>query len=687
MTFDRNDYTLPLECLLKTRRIELLQGTLDLLILRTLLLGPAHGHAIAKAIELNSDEVLQVEQGSLYPALHRLIKRGWIAAEDGTSENNRRAKFYRLRRKAASSSTVETSKWDKLAGAIARILRPAKQENKPAPGRDRKRLLAELESDLQNHIERETQDNIARGMSPEDARFAAMRKFGNVTRVKEDTREVWTAAWLDQLLQDFRFAFRMLRKSPVFAPVAVLTLALGIGANTAIFTIIDSVMLRAIPVSNPQQLVVFSWKARKEPDIQGHSSFGDCDDRPGRAARMDCSLSVPYFEAVRAYTSDSFSQVAAFAGPISVDFAGNGKAAMAQGTYVSGDFFSMLGVPMALGRPIGPDDNVQSAASVIVLDYSYWRTAFASDPNVVGRRVRLNDTAATIVGVAGKSFTNLTPGKSHDFYMPLSMVLRVRSEWWKNGDRLFDPASFWVVILGRLQPGISITQAQAAADSIFRNETIHGAKPLFTSADDPTIELHSIKRGLQGENVYYTPMLYTMMVAVGIVLLIACTNVAGLMLARWLTAKKRWRCVSLSAPGAAESFDNCSPRVSFCPLSAESWGVLLAVWGVKAIVQFLGGTSDRWIPVCDRTERTRSCVQYHYNLCDWHSLWSRAGPSLFPRRCKPSAQGESVVRCEAIYYSLAPSGRHARRCSGCIVARRSRRSGLTRSQFAKPTRH
>jgi PadR family transcriptional regulator, regulatory protein PadR len=108
-------------------RVELLQGTLDLLILRTLVLGPAHGHAIAKAIEFNSDDVLQVEQGSLYPGLHRLIKRKWISVEVGTSENNRRAKFYRLTAKGRRQLATETSKWDKFAGAIARILRPAKQ--------------------------------------------------------------------------------------------------------------------------------------------------------------------------------------------------------------------------------------------------------------------------------------------------------------------------------------------------------------------------------------------------------------------------------------------------------------------------------------------------------------------------------------------------------------------------------
>ena len=112
-------------------RIELLQGTLDLLILRTLLLGPAHGHAVAKAIERNSEDVLQVEQGSLYPALHRLIKRRWISVQEGISENNRRAKYYRLTARGRKQLDIETSKWDKLAQAIARILRPAEQEGKP----------------------------------------------------------------------------------------------------------------------------------------------------------------------------------------------------------------------------------------------------------------------------------------------------------------------------------------------------------------------------------------------------------------------------------------------------------------------------------------------------------------------------------------------------------------------------
>jgi predicted permease len=451
---------------------------------------------------------------------------------------------------------------------------------------DRQRHLSDLESDIQNHIEIETQDNIARGMSAEEARYAAMRKFGNVTRVIEDTREVWAIRWLDHLIQDLRFALRGIRKSPLFATVVVLTLALGIGANTAIFTIIDSVMLRAIPVSNPQQLVVFSWKARKDPDLTGHTGYGDCHG-------PDCSLSVPYLRSVRANGAAIFSDVAAFSGPLEVNFSGNGPASIARATYVSGDYFSTLGVSTFLGRPLGPADDAVEAPAAIVLDYGYWRRNFASDPAVVGRSVRLNSTYATIVGVADPRFTNFTPGKFQDFYMPLSLVTRVHSEWWANGDRYTDPASFWVVIIGRLKPGVSIAQAQGVAATIFRNQVIYGDKPLFTEADDPTILLKFIQSGLNGETSEIAQMLYLMMIGVGMVLLIACANVAGLMLARSARRQKEMALRIAIGAGRGRILRQLLTESVLLSTLGGILGVFLAMWGVRAITHFVAaGLND-----------------------------------------------------------------------------------------------
>jgi predicted permease len=446
---------------------------------------------------------------------------------------------------------------------------------------DRKHPLSDLESDIQNHIEIETQDNIARGMSPEEARYAAMRKFGNVTRVMEDTREVWAVRWLDHLIQDLRFALRGIRKSPLFATVVVLTLALGIGANTAIFTIIDAVMLRSLPVANSKGLVVFSWSAHKDPDFTGHSSFGDCD-----YSKIDCSLSVPYFQSVRANAANAFSGLAAFSGPVSINFTGNGDAALARGTYVSGDFFSTLGVRTYLGRPIEPADDTPDAPAAVVLDYSYWRKNFASDPGVIGRAVRLNKISAMIVGVADPHFTNLASGKFQDFYMPLSLVTRVLPEWWSTGDRIFGAASFWVVVVGRLQPGVSIAQAEAAAATIFRNETIHGSKPLFQAADDPTIHLHPVEQALRGQGHRIAPMLYLMMVGVGIVLLIACANVAGLMLARSAHRQKEMALRIAMGAGRGRIVRQLLTESVLLSVMGGVFGVLIAIWGVHTITRF-----------------------------------------------------------------------------------------------------
>ena len=214
----------------------------------------------------------------------------------------------------------------------------------------RKRMLEELDQDIRDHIERETQDNLERGMSPEEARYAAGRKFGNVMRVKEETHEVWTSVWLEQLWQDIRYGVRMLAKSPGFAAVAILTLALGIGANTAIFSLIDAVMLRSLPVENPSQLVLLKWGARNAPNIHGYMSSGDCPTDLSFAARnpSGCSFSEPIFREIA--QTNLFSGTAAFANSGRLNLSGNGPATVINGQLVSGDFFHTMGVKAAVGR-------------------------------------------------------------------------------------------------------------------------------------------------------------------------------------------------------------------------------------------------------------------------------------------------------------------------------------------------
>src|SRR6202163_3127697 len=235
--------------------------------------------------------------------------------------------------------------------------------------RRRKRMLEELDQDIRDHIEQETQDNIDRGMPTEEARYAAMRKFGNVTRVKEETREVWSFVWLEQLWQDIRYGLRVLVKSPGFAAVAILTLALGIGANTAIFSLIDAVMLRALPVENPSQLVLLKWGARNAPNIHGYMSSGDCptDLRPGTANPSGCSFSEPMFREIA--QANVFSATAAFANSGRLNLTRNGPATVINGQLGSVDFFRTMGLKASAGRLFDPADDTPSAAPVAVLNY------------------------------------------------------------------------------------------------------------------------------------------------------------------------------------------------------------------------------------------------------------------------------------------------------------------------------
>ena len=396
---------------------------------------------------------------------------------------------------------------------------------------------------------------------------------------------------MNTLMQDIRYGLRMLAKSPGFAAVAILTLALGIGANTAIFSFIDGVMLRSIPVKNPQSLVVFEWQSRSGPKFHSYSNYGDCGAffQGGHAG---CSFSVPLFKDLRAQ-ANTFSGLTAFFGPVQFDVSDNGPASVARGEVVSGDFFSTLGVSTILGRPLGPADDSPNASPAMVLSYNYWQAAFGGERKAVGSTIRINNVPFEIVGVASPKFTNLAPGKTQDFFLPLSSMPLVNFNWFRSQGTLDDSYSWFVVLVGRLKPGATIGQAQSAASLIFRNDMVHGGKPLLKAEDDPKVSLIPVQDGLSGERHSVSSLLYVMMIAVGAILLIACANVAGLMLARSAARQKEMAVRLALGAGRARVIRQLLTESVMLSVAGGTLGVLLAIWGVHAITVLVSSGSDR----------------------------------------------------------------------------------------------
>ncbi len=366
--------------------------------------------------------------------------------------------------------------------------------------RRRKRMLNELDEDIQEHIARETQDNLDRGMSPEEARYAAMRKFGNVMQVKEEARDVWNLLWLEQLLEDMRFGLRLLRKNPGFTLVAILTLALGIGANAAVFSVVYAVLLRPLPYKDPASLLVLHETTPKVGDV---------------------SVSFPNFIDWRA-ASRTFRQMAAVQ---AVDFnlAGVTQPENISGDAVSPNFLSMMGVRPFLGRDFDASEEKPGTAPVLLLSFSLWQSHLGGDPNAVGKTITLDGRSFTIVGVLPPNYRSLD---TTDVMLPIGVWATDNSGAIKERGERGD-----MVVIGRLAAGAGFGQARAEMEGIAARLAIEYPG----SNDQFSVKLQPIRQAFVGDMKTAILVLFG---AVLFVLLIACANVANLFLVRGASRTK-----------------------------------------------------------------------------------------------------------------------------------------------------
>jgi putative ABC transport system permease protein len=359
------------------------------------------------------------------------------------------------------------------------------------------KLDQNIEEELRSHVEMRAEDNMSAGMSAEEAQLNARRRFGNSALIQESTRTERIALWLETVLQDARFALRMLRRAPGFTIVAVLTVALSIGATTAVFAVVNSVLLRPLPYENPNRLIVIAIFMPRGND--------ETTTSPQYAAFKDNSRIL---EDAGAYSPDDYN------------VSGAGEAERLHGAAVTASFFSTLGIHPALGRAFTAEEDKPEAERVAVLSHSFWQRHFNSDSGVVGETILLNNEPHVVIGVMPRSFRFPDSTLQPDIIVPAAIPPF-------NGDAT--QPMLIVQVIGRMKPGVSLEQAKADLETVYQQylTSIHSKFGRFFEGS--TVHTRQLKTELVGP--VRRPLLI-IMTAVGCVLLIGCLNIASLQLAR-----------------------------------------------------------------------------------------------------------------------------------------------------------
>ncbi|HEV2205731.1 MAG TPA: ABC transporter permease [Candidatus Acidoferrales bacterium] len=426
---------------------------------------------------------------------------------------------------------------------------------------------AQLDSELRFHVEQQTAENIAAGMNPEEARRRALAQFGGLEFIKEETRGARGTHFIDTLLQDIRFALRVLRNTPLITGIAILSLALGIGANTAIFSLVDAVMLRMLPVQNPEQLVQIKFKSPM-------------------SRNANTNATNPIWEQVRDH-QDAFASVFAWR-PVEFDLANGGEENTVSGIYASGAYFTTLGVKPAAGRLIAPSDDVRGCSGVAVLGYGFWQSHYAGAESAIGSFIRLSGFSFPIVGVAQRGFSGTEIGTPFDVAIPVCAAAIL-------GRSLDARSSWWLTMMGRLKPGVSIERADARMKAL--SPVLFGAvvptefppksQDLFRKYTFITVPAATGAAGFSGLREQYGQPLEILMAVVGVVLLIACANIASLLLAR-SAARQKEIAVRLSL-GASRGRLVRQMLTESIVLSSTGalLGIFFARWGSALLVRFV----------------------------------------------------------------------------------------------------